>query len=47
MRGFCLAEKYHWAVKYIELAPEKPGVYMFKNKDNYIYIGKAVNLKIG
>lgn len=40
-----MAEKYHWAVKYIELAPEKPGVYMFKNKDNYIYIGKAVNLK--
>ena len=29
----------------IKEAPEKPGVYIFKNKNKYIYIGKAKNLK--
>lgn len=37
--------KYAWATDYIDAAPEKPGVYMFKDKDRYIYIGKASNLK--
>jgi excinuclease ABC subunit C len=38
MRDAVLFEK-------IEEAPEKPGVYIFKNKNKYIYIGKAKNLK--
>ncbi len=29
----------------IEEAPDKPGVYIFKNKNKYIYIGKAKNLR--
>lgn len=29
----------------IEKAPEEPGVYIFKNKRHYIYIGKAINIK--
>lgn len=29
----------------IEKAPDKPGVYVFKSDKNYIYIGKAKNLK--
>ncbi len=36
----------NWALEYIENAPEEPGVYLFKNeKKQYIYIGKAVNIK--
>ncbi|MCX7738347.1 MAG: excinuclease ABC subunit UvrC [Hydrogenothermaceae bacterium] len=36
---------YTWALDYIDRAPESSGVYMFKNKERFIYIGKAVNLK--
>ncbi|WP_457638665.1 excinuclease ABC subunit UvrC [Persephonella sp.] len=32
--------------KYIDTAPEEPGVYLFRSKDGkYIYIGKAKNIK--
>lgn len=40
-----MKEDFSWAVEFIEKAPEQPGVYMFKNRDKFIYIGKAVNLK--
>ncbi|MGB9766569.1 MAG: excinuclease ABC subunit UvrC [Sulfurihydrogenibium sp.] len=37
---------FDWSLEYIEKAPEEPGVYLFKNnKKQYIYIGKAVNIK--
>ncbi len=35
-----------WVLEFIEKAPEEPGVYLFKNeKKQYIYIGKAINIK--
>ncbi|RMA93244.1 excinuclease ABC subunit UvrC [Hydrogenothermus marinus] len=36
---------YKKLIEKIENAPEKSGVYIFKNKKEYIYIGKAKNLK--
>ncbi|WP_297887352.1 excinuclease ABC subunit UvrC [Sulfurihydrogenibium sp.] len=37
---------FYWALEYIQRAPEEPGVYIFKNeKNHYVYIGKAVNIK--
>lgn len=37
---------FYWALEYIQRAPEEPGVYIFKNEKNqYVYIGKAVNIK--
>jgi len=37
---------YEWALEFIENAPQESGVYLFKNKKKqYIYIGKAVNIK--
>lgn len=40
-----MKQDFIWALEFIEKAPESPGVYMFKNKDKFLYIGKAVNLK--
>lgn len=40
-----MKQGFDWAVEFIERAPESPGVYMFKDKDKFLYIGKAVNLK--
>jgi len=37
---------FNWALEFINKAPEEPGVYLFKNsKKQYVYIGKAVNIK--
>ncbi|MCX7761041.1 MAG: excinuclease ABC subunit UvrC [Hydrogenothermaceae bacterium] len=36
---------FSWALEYIDKAPESPGVYIFRNKDKFLYIGKAVNIK--
>lgn len=36
---------YSWALAFIERAPESPGVYTFRDKDKFLYIGKALNLK--
>jgi excinuclease ABC subunit C len=39
-------KNFDWAVEFINKAPEEPGVYLFKNsKRQYVYIGKAVNIK--
>lgn len=39
-------ENFDWALKYIENAPQESGVYIFKSdKKQYIYIGKAINIK--
>ena len=39
------AVRYKKLVEQINEAPEKSGVYIFKSEKNYIYIGKAKNLK--
>jgi len=31
--------------KYLEIIPEKPGVYLFKKDNEVLYVGKAINLK--
>ncbi|MBX0310910.1 MAG: excinuclease ABC subunit UvrC [Sulfurihydrogenibium sp.] len=37
---------FDWALEFINKAPEEPGVYLFKDsKKQYVYIGKAVNIK--
>jgi excinuclease ABC subunit C len=37
---------FDWALEFINKAPEESGVYLFKdNKKQYVYIGKAVNIK--
>jgi len=36
---------YKYLINKINEAPENSGVYIFKNKNSYIYIGKAKNLK--
>jgi excinuclease ABC, C subunit len=39
-------EIFDWALEFINKAPEEPGVYLFKDsKKQYVYIGKAVNIK--
>ena len=39
-------KNFNWALEFINKAPEEPGVYLFKNsKKQYVYIGKAVNIK--
>jgi excinuclease ABC subunit C len=39
-------EIFDWALEFINRAPEEPGVYLFKDsKKQYVYIGKAVNIK--
>lgn len=40
-----MKENVSWAVEYIDKAPETTGVYMFKNKDKFLYIGKAINIR--
>jgi excinuclease ABC subunit C len=37
---------FDWALEFINKAPKEPGVYLFKDsKKQYVYIGKAVNIK--
>jgi excinuclease ABC, C subunit len=37
---------FDWTLEFINKAPEEPGVYLFKDrKKQYVYIGKAVNIK--
>lgn len=36
---------YSWATELIDNAPERCGVYVFKNRSKFLYIGKAVNIK--
>lgn len=39
-------KNFDWALEFINKAPEEPGVYLFKDsKKQYVYIGKAVNIK--
>jgi excinuclease ABC subunit C len=39
-------KNFDWALEFINKAPGEPGVYLFKNsKKQYVYIGKAVNIK--
>ncbi|ACD65735.1 MAG TPA: excinuclease ABC subunit UvrC [Sulfurihydrogenibium sp.] len=39
-------KNFNWALEFINKAPEEPGVYLFKDsKKQYVYIGKAVNIK--
>ena len=39
-------ERYNYLKSIIEVLPDKPGVYQyFDNYGNYLYIGKARNLK--
>lgn len=43
---FCMEKEISWALEFIEKSPEEAGVYLFKNdKKQYIYIGKAINIK--
>jgi excinuclease ABC subunit C len=39
-------KNFDWALEFINKAPEEPGVYLFKDsKKQYVYVGKAVNIK--